>query len=379
MTPQLRGDVDDRLAPAVALLTEAAAARPAHFGAQLCLYVDGERAVDVVVGGSLAHDSVTGVYSATKGVAALTLARLIDAGTLSLDMVVADVWPEFAAHGKDALTLGDVLAHRSGLPVVREVLPLASLLDSGIAAAELAAQRPLWRPGTAFGYHGITIGVLIEEVVRRVTGEELRDLHETHVRAPRDADFFIGFPSDEDDRYVPVSPMEPTAEQAAELAARPQGDPVLTRMFANFEAGDEWSASGISTNNPDVRAAGPAGIGGVGSARGLARLYADALPGSSDPIASPATFEAMREMRSWGTDRTLGVTNAFGAVFMVPQPRMPFGSLEAFGHDGGGGALAFADPETGLAFGYVPVPMQFPGGADPVAVQIARTARDLLS
>ncbi|MDN4476804.1 serine hydrolase domain-containing protein [Demequina sp. SYSU T00192] len=375
---RMHGHVDPRFAPIREML-DGFLVRDPSLSAQLCVHVRGERVIDLVGGESLDHDSVTGVYSATKGIAALTIARLLDSRALALDAPVAEHWPEFADAGKDRVTVGDLLSHRAGLPILDDVVPLDELTSSAPAAARLAAQLPLWVPGTAFGYHGITIGILIEELVRRVEGRELRDAHEAEIRAPRDADFFIGLPASEDHRYVDVRPMRPTEEQAAELASRPQGDPVLTRMFANFEAGDEWSESGVSTNNPDVRRAGPAGIGGVGSARGLARLYSDALPGAERPIASQETFAAMRQMRSWGIDRTLGVPNAFGTVFMVPQPRQPFGSHRAFGHDGGGGALAFADPETGVAFGYIPVPMQYPGGADPRAVAIAREVRALAS
>ena len=380
MTHDIRfeGDLDPALAEVRELLLEAARERQGY-GAQLCIMRDGRPLVDVVVGDRLERDSVTGVYSTTKGVAALTVARLIDEERLSLDQRVADLWPEFAAAGKDQVTVGQLLSHQVGLPVIDRVVPLAELLDSRLGAARLASQRPLWVPGSAFGYHGITIGILIEELVRRADGRELRDAHEQDIRAPRDADFYIGMPASEDHRYVPVAPMEPTDEQREEIASRPQGDPLSSLMFGNFEAGAEWDEDGIITNNPAVRRAGPAGIGGTGSARGLARLYASALPGAQDAIASPETFAAMRQMRSWGTDRSLGITNAFGAVFMLPQPRMPFGTLEAFGHDGGGGALAFADPGTGVSFGYIPVPMQYPGGADPVAVRIARTVRDVLA
>jgi CubicO group peptidase (beta-lactamase class C family) len=133
---------------------------------------------------------------------------------------------------------------------------------------------------------------------------------------------------------------------------------------------------GITPNNPLVRRTGPAAIGGVGSAHGLARLYAAALGQIGAPFAGRSTFEAMSQQHSWGTDRILSVANCFGIVFMKPQPRMPFGSVHAFGHDGAGGALAFADPETDLAFGYVPVPMQYPGGADHRSVALARLARD---
>jgi CubicO group peptidase (beta-lactamase class C family) len=115
----------------------------------------------------------------------------------------------------------------------------------------------------------------------------------------------------------------------------------------------------------------------VGSARGLARLYADALPNAATPIARPETFRAMAQQQVWGSDRTLNVPNAFGVVFMIPQPRMPFAGLGAFGHDGAGGALAFADPSTDISFGYIPVPMQYPGGADLRSIALARLVREI--
>lgn len=373
----IRGEVAPGFEFVRDLLADGVRARP-NASSQLCIRVNGEVVVDLVTGDRLNHDSLTGVYSVSKAVAALTLARLLEEGRLSLDQPVAQLWPEFAAGGKDHITVGQLLSHQGGLPVINATVPPAEVLDSAPAAARLAAQTPLWVPGSAFGYHALTIGILIEELVRRVEGRELRESHEEHIRAPRDADFYLGLPESHEHRYVPLERAEPTPAQQAELDAQPQGDPLTERMFANVAVGEEFSDTGISTNNPAIRRAGLAALGGVGSARGLARLFADALPGAASPIASPETFAAMRQMRSWGLDRTLGMTNAFGAVFMLPQPRMPFGSLEAFGHDGAGGALAFADTGTGVAFGYIPVPIQPPGGADPVAVDIARRVRDHL-
>lgn len=348
------------------------------FGVQLCIRVEGQVVVDLVAGDRLTHDSVTGVYSVSKAVGALVLARLIEAGSLDLEQRVSDVWPEFGTHGKEAVTVGQLLSHRAGLPVVEHQVPFDEVVNSAPVAARLASQMPLWRPDTAFGYHAFTIGPMMEEIVRRVEGRELREYYEEHIRSPRDVDFYLGLPEAEDHRYVPLASVPPTPQRQAELDAAPQGDPVPQRAFANIDAGPELSDTGISTNNPRVRRAGPVAIGGVGSARGLARLFADALPGAATPIASARTFAAMRQMRSWGHDRTLDITNAFGAVFLLPQPRLPFGSIHAFGHDGAGGALAFADPLTGVSFGYIPTPIQQPGGVDEVAADIARRVRDHL-
>ncbi|MEG3616422.1 serine hydrolase domain-containing protein [Isoptericola haloaureus] len=342
--------------------------------AQLSVRVRGEPVLDLAGGPHLTVDAVTGVYSATKGVAALVVAHLLDRGLLDPDRVVADYWPEFGAADKDQVTVRQLLSHQAGLPLVERPLGVADVVDSRAAAAVLAAQRPLWRPGSAFGYHALTIGILVEELVRRVTGRTLQTVYETSVRGPLDADLHLGLPEDRDGRYVPVRDPELTAEQAAEVAARPPADAIAEAVFSNFSVPDDRSAEGASTNNPAVRRAGFAAIGGVGSARGLAQVYAAALPGGGVHVAAPEVFAEMAQQHAWGTDRVLGVPNCFGMMFMLPQPRQPFAGLGAFGHDGAGGALAFADPRTGLAFGYVPSPMQHPGGADHRAVELARLA-----
>jgi CubicO group peptidase (beta-lactamase class C family) len=369
------GDVDERFAR-VRDLFSSYVARDRLFSAQLCVYRGAERVVDLAGGPQLGRESVTGVFSVSKGVAALTIATLIDDGRLVLDRPVADYWPEFAAADKGRVTVRQLLSHQAGLAAVDGRFSIAEVVDSIGGAKRLARQRPLWRPGTAFGYHALTIGILMEELVRRVTGGRLQDLYDTVVRAPRDIDFYLGLPETDDSRYVPIQDAVLTTEQQAEVAARPPADALAELVFANVAAPSGNGDHGITTNNPLVRRAGPAAIGGVGSARGLARLYAAALGHAGAPIADRSTFDAMSQQHSWGIDRTLNVVNCFGVVFMTPQPRMPFGGVHAFGHDGAGGALAFADPDTELGFGYIPAPMQHPGGADHRSVALARLARE---
>lgn len=368
--------IDPHFAPVADLFAEYIDREPAY-SAQLAVRVDGETVLDLSGGPALREDSLTGVYSVTKGMAALVIASLIGRGLLDLDRPVVDVWPEFGVHGKDAVTVGDLLSHRAGLAAAtgRPFTAAEFLEQSELGAARLAAQRPLWVPGAAFGYHALTIGVLMEELVRRVTGRSLQAEFEERIRAPRDADFYLGLPAEEDHRYEPLAPPVLTPEQEAEVASRPPADALNETVFANVDLVDDLSEAGISPNNPRVRRAAPAAIGGVGSARGLARLYAAALPGSVDPIAPPEVFEAMAVQRSWGHDRVLDVPNSFGAVFLLPQPRMPYGGLGAFGHDGAAGALGFADPTTGVSFGYIPWPRQHPGGADHRSIALARAVR----
>ncbi|GAA2036681.1 serine hydrolase domain-containing protein [Agromyces tropicus] len=369
----MHGRCDPRFRPVADRFSAFLADEPA-LSAQLSVRWHGEPVVDLAGGPDLGRDSVTGVYSATKGVAALVIAMLLDRGLLVADRRVRAYWPEFATAGKGDVTVRQLLSHRAGLPLVERRLTLEDLVDSRPAAAAIAAQRPLWRPGSAFGYHAVTIGILMEELVRRVTGTTLQEVYETTIRRPLDADFHLGLPETKDRRYIPVRDMEPTDEQAAEIAARPPADAIAEAVFDNFAAPDDRSPDGTSTNNPAMRRAGFAGIGGVGSAAGLSLLYSAALPDGAMRIAEPGVFAEMAEQHSWGTDRVLGIPNRFGMVFMLPRPRMPYGGPGAFGHDGAGGALGFADPSSGLAFGYVPSPMQYPGGADPRSVELARLA-----
>ncbi len=346
------------------------------FSAQLSIRLHGDLVVDLAGGPAMDHTSVTGVYSSTKGVAALVIAHLMDVGRIDANHRVADYWPQFSAAGKGEITVRELLSHQAGLPVVETPLTLHDVADSSAAAATLARQRPLWRPGSAFGYHALTIGILMEELVRRVAGQTLQHVYETVIRAPLGADFHLGLPESEDSRYVSLFDVSLTEEQAAEIAARPPADAIATAVFSNFAIPDDRSPQGASTNNPAVRRAGFAAIGGVGSAAGLAQVYAATLAGAGDRIAHPDVFAEMAQQQSFGTDRVLGIPNCFGMVFTLPQPRQPFGSIGAYGHDGAGGALAFADPATGIAFGYIPSPLQYPGGADPRSVELARLAGD---
>lgn len=348
----------------------------ATYSAQLTVYWRDEVVVDLVGGADLRADSVTGVFSASKGVSAVALATLVTAGELDLDQRVAHYWPEFARHGKGGLLVRELLSHQAGLVNVDGGLSNDEIVHSEAAAAKLAAQHPQWLPGSAFGYHGVTIGIFMEELVRRITGGTLQALYEANVRAPRGIDVFLGLPESEEPRFQRVLPMRPTPQQAAEIAATTVASDSLTALMYNSLHRDFAPDSvDIGPNNRVIRAAGPAAVGGVGSARGLARLYAAALGFVGEPLLDPATIAAVSQQQAWGHDRTLNVDMCFGVVFMKPQPRMEFGSYQAFGHDGAGGALGFADPMYDLGFGYIPMPMSYPGGADPKGVRLSRIAR----
>ncbi|MEE9095893.1 serine hydrolase domain-containing protein [Pseudarthrobacter phenanthrenivorans] len=347
-----------------------------NYSAQLAVYWKDHLVVDLVGGDGLDRDTLTGTFSATKGVAAIALATLVSSGQLDLDQTVVHYWPEFGANGKERVLVRELLSHQAGLINVDAGLETADILDSRRAAPKLAAQRPYWRPGSSFGYHGLTIGSVIEELVRRITGLTLQELYENTVRAPRDIDFWLGLPESEEDRFEAVRPAQPTTEQLEIMSASQMSpDGLGALMFNGVNSLVPPNLGPYSPNRREVRAAGPAAVGGIGSARGLAQVYAAAIGLTGDALVDSDTVAAMGQQQVWGVDRVLNFPASFGVVFMKPHPGSDFGSYQAFGHDGAGGALGYADPLYGISFGYIPLQMQLPGGADARAIHLSQTVR----
>jgi CubicO group peptidase (beta-lactamase class C family) len=352
----------------------------AAYSAQLSVYWNGTLVVDLAGGPDLADDSVTGVFSASKGISALTVATLIRDGKLDLDEPVARYWPEFAAAGKAAITVRQLLSHQAGLVGVPGGMSFEELANSTLAAARLAEAFPDWYPGSDFGYHGYTIGVFMEELFRRITGRSLQETYENELRAPHDIDFYLGFPAEAEHRFREVLPMAPSSEQQAEIdrrAAAPDG--IMALAFNSPVRGPNVIESPTSPNLREVRAAGLAAVGGIGSARGLAKAYATAIGAAGQPaLLDAGTIAQISQQQVRGVDRVLNKIMCFGIVFMKPHQEVEFGSYRAFGHDGAGGALAFADPTYGIGFGYIPTPIQYPGAADPKGVQLSALVRSCI-
>ena len=351
-------------------LFESLLAEDGQYSAQLAAYQHGTKVVDLTGGPLIAADSITGAYSCSKGVAAMVIALLVQYGLLDLDQTVAHYWPEFGQHGKDRLLVREALSHQAGVMGVEGGFALEEFTTPG-AAARLAATAPAWRPGSCFGYHAITIGIMMEELCRRVAGQTLQSLYDNRIRRPFGVDFFLGLPAELDGRYRDVL-----------YDADPQ-QPWLDPLSLEGLNGN----AAVSTimelpNQRTVRAAGMSAAGGVGSAEGLARLYAAATTGigGGSPLLLPDTVEAMSQEQVWGLDRSSGLDNAFAVVFMKPHPARNFGSHRAFGHEGANAALGFADPSYGLGFGYIPQRAEdgrTPGKAHRLAAAVRRAAATL--
>jgi CubicO group peptidase (beta-lactamase class C family) len=335
-----------------------------EYSAQLAAYHRGVKVLDLSVGPHVRADSVTGVFSCSKGMAGLVIALLVQDGVLDLDAEVVKYWPEFGAQGKSGITVVQLLSHQAGLLGVEGGLSLDECNHSELAAARLAALPPLWKPGAAFGYHALTIGVFMEELCRRITGSTLQEIFERRIRSVAGADFFLGLPETEEPRYATL--------RWANDPERPWMDPAdHVGLAANAGTAEILDLPNIR----EVRAAGLSSVAGVASAEGMARVYAAALTGLAAegaagsgagrpavaPLLSEETLRAVSAEQVFGIDRVFGDTSCFATVFMKAHARMPFGSYRAFGHDGASGSLGYADPVYGLGFGYVPQRAE-PGG-----------------
>lgn len=352
------------------------ASRPGWSGS-LAVYVDGAPVIDTWTGPAYRGSELQAVYSCTKGLGAACLALLIQRGLLDPDARVAQYWPEFAAAGKQDVTVRVLLSHRAGLIAVDGGYTLEQYIEHTALAARLAAQRPHWEPGTRHGYHSLLMGPLMRELLWRVTGQTTRDFYDTEMRTPYELDFTLGCPPDRRDRIAPhhfpePGPMPP--EFAERIAANPLMALAFTRTFPLFET--PYTEASMDADLPAVN--------GFASARGLAKFYAALTTGVESvttrlgPLLSPETIAVVSAEQASGLDAVLPVDMAFGMGFMVPMARIPQAGPGSFGHDGAAGALAYANPRHGLAFGWVSDTV-VSQGADPATAEIGQAIVDIVS
>ncbi|GAA0306730.1 serine hydrolase domain-containing protein [Streptomyces polychromogenes] len=352
------------------------AAEPHSPEAQLAVRHHGRTVVDLWGGEETDGDTLSGVFSITKGAAHLVVALLAQEGVLDLDAPVVEYWPEFTGDGKERLTLRQLVAHGSGLIAVDE-FSYELMADDALVAAALAGQKPHWEPGTAYGYHAFVIGALTGEVVRRVTGRSIQEVYEERVRAPYGLDLYMGLPEALEGRWKPVLEMLPTPAQLELLAA---GGPMPELMRTAFNMHHEPPMDLVAyANHPKVKALGPASAGGVGTARGVAGLYAATISGLNGlpALLTPRTVAEVARLHTPGQDAVVAEADHFGLGFEKQHAVGP----EAFGHCGAAGANGFADPVTGIAYGYTRRRFGFPGGTapenGPLTAAVLKVARGL--
>ncbi|MER7129550.1 serine hydrolase domain-containing protein [Streptosporangium saharense] len=296
------------------------------------------------------------VYSCTKAVTATAVLLLAERGLLDVTAPVAEVWPEFARAGKARVTVEHLLTHQAGLPVVEEPVPVEEFEDQEAVADRLAGQAPLWEPGTAHGYHALTYGFLLGEVIRRVSGKRAGEFVAAEIADPLGLELWLGAPGDVATRAARLSgglrvgasaPAARVREDALgaamldgeSLTARALGNPQVTKLPGG-------------ANHPVVLRAGWPAIGVVATALGLAGFYRHLVAGR---ILRPETLADAVRPRVSGPDRVLLVDSSFGLGYMRPARAFPVpgqGALTAFGHTGLGGFLGLGDVEHGLGMAY---------------------------
>jgi CubicO group peptidase (beta-lactamase class C family) len=360
MTAGIHGQCDPRFARMRDAFAHNFAARD-ELGASLCVIAHGRTAVDLWGGATdatgerpWAADTLVMVHSATKGAAALCAHVLASRGALDLDAPVARYWPEFAAAGKERIPVRMLLSHQAGLAAIDRPLRPRDGLDHATIAAALAEQPPNWPPGTAHGYHAVTFGWLLGELVRRISGRSLGTFFRDEIAGPLGLDFWIGLPETAEPRVariVPAPAVDPSDPFGAALLDK---DSLTRRAFMNpstlyFKGGAEFARQ--------LRAAEIPAANGMANARGLAGMYTPLAAGGG-ALVDADTLARMSAVESDGPDRILIHRTRFASGFMKsvdegPRHRARLGPSDAaFGHVGAGGSLGMADPAAGIAIGY---------------------------
>ncbi len=360
----IRGDCDARFER----VREAFAdnfARSEEVGASVAVTLDGRPVVDLWGGHAdqagtqlWERDTLVNIYSTTKGLAAMCAHRLVDEGRLELDAPVARYWPEFAAGGKGELPVRYLLSHRAGMAAIREPMPPEALFDWDAVTQALARQEPWWKPGERHGYHAITFGWLVGEVVRCISGRSLGTFFRDEIATPlgAGADAHIGL---DPPLFPRVAEMGTMAEQDPDTGfdiqsiVQNEPDSVSAHAFANPP---NTLAEGV-VNSPEWRSAEIPGANGHATARALARIYgALAIGGELDGyrVLTPESIARCHEEQSRGLDEVLRIETRFGLGFMLSLPDASLGpNPRSFGHPGAGGSLGYADPDAHIGFGYV--------------------------
>lgn len=355
-------------------------------GAACCVYHRGEVVADLWAGDAnretgraWQEDTLGIVFSATKGVTAMALNLLIERGRIDPEAPISHYWPEFEAAGKKDIPVSWLLAHRAGVPLIEAELTLEEVLAWDPVVEAIAAQKPIWEPGTKHGYHVRTYGWITGELVRRVTGKTFGVFLRDEITGPLQAEFFVGLAADLEPRVSRlIPPPEPEDERTRAAFLKFTGpDTLLGKALHGpsnlFHYDEMW-------NTRALHAAEMPSSNGIGTARGLAKLYAATI-GSIDGIRllKPETLANAIRPRSSGPDAILHLPSSFGLGFALGDFLSLRAGKHAFGHPGAGGSLGMADADAGLAIAYIMNRMALGMTGDPRAGRLVKAAYDAIS
>jgi CubicO group peptidase (beta-lactamase class C family) len=356
-------------------------------GASYAFYVEGTKVVDIWggvradTGAPYDADTLQIVFSSTKGATAVCAHLLAERGELDLSAPVTEYWPEFGAQGKQDVPVSWLLCHKSGVLDTDGPMTVEQALDWDTVTSALAASAPCWEPGTAHGYHAVTYGWLVGEVVRRVSGRSLGTFFRDEVAGPLGLEFWIGLPDEQQSRVAPLIPMG--GGDGLPMLMSEEGDgsddapSSLVDMLNTFLGEGNLAAKALTApggaladeqvwNEPRLRAAEIPAANGVTNAPSLARLYASLVSEvDGTRLLSKDSVDRAIEVQVEGPDQVMIFPIPFGLGFMTHSDMSPFVGGRSFGHYGAGGSVGFADPDRGIAGGYVMNKMHFGLAGDP--------------
>lgn len=368
-----------------------------EIGAAVAVYRDGRKVVDLWGGhrdgktqAPWQADTVVNVFSTTKGVASLAVAVAASRGLIDYDAKVIDYWPEFGQAGKGAITVRQLLSHQAGLVAIDPPLTLSDITDPEKLSAKIAAQVPAWAPGARHGYHAVTLGWYESELIRRVDpqGRTLGRFFAEEIAGPLGLDFFIGLPAsverDRVARLMPVTRREliwhmHTLPPMFAISMFSKSSLTARAFTVTSEAFDAGAFNRDEFRIPEMPA-----VNGTGDARSVAKLYGAAATESAELALSRAVSDALEAPAvppSNGLrDRVMYLDTSFSLGFGKPTSRFTFGSSgRAFGWNGAGGSFGFADPDTGIGYGYVMNKMGYRVHSDPRELALRQALfRDVL-
>ena len=364
--------------------------RRGELGGACCAYRGGEKVVDLwggvrnkETGEAWERDTMVLIYSATKGLAAMTLAIAHSRGWLDYEERVATYWPEFAQHGKARITVRQLLAHQAGLFAFDEPVDRCVVADVDRLAVVLARQKPAWEPGTRQGYHAITLGFYEGELLRRVDPRHrtLGQFFQDEIATPLEEDIYIRLPEEiPNSRLATLAPPTPIdmlyrfRPLRLMLAGINPRSNIYRALVINPGFAVAHDEARVSARNLEV----PSG-GAVGTARGIAHAYGVFAAGGRELGVRQKTLDLLAAPAVAPTrgfhDQCLKAEVQFSLCFMKPSRGWRFGSTRSFGSPGAGGSLGFADPETGIGYGYVTSQMGTTFTGDPRDIAL----RDALS
>lgn len=385
----IHGTAEERFRPVREAFAAAFEGRP-RMGAALAVHHQGRLVVDLWGGLADARSSEpwvrgtsTVIFSCTKGIMSILVARLVEAGRLDYDMLLTDIWPEFGAHGKGSVTVGDALAHRAGVSAPRQSVDLEEALDWPAMTRLLAAQEPLWEPGSGHGYHALTHGWLSGEIIRRVTGTSPGEYLAKSLADPLAAELRLGVPEKLQAGIAHLEAGEGLHESVRlQKAARRPGvaDWPSAAMTLGGAFPEELVGAEVGFNRTDVRAAEWPGAGAVATARGLSAAWSSVVHDSATTQRlDPEVLKRATMVRSEGEPvfPAPAPWPRWGAGFQLDSGARHYVTADGIGHDGAGGQVAFAEPALGLSFAFLTNWME--AGDDPRGTEIVNVLRDVLA